>query len=293
MRSIRAALLGSMLLAMWPPFAAAEATAGPATHPLAQFLREMRAATPWLAPGATPVTFVLGNDLWQSGQRYQSGRDWLALTCRAGGCALEPAALEVKPEFWQGHYDAKPTFGQRLSFRKEAGPASEALAWFHTAKAHAWLKPGAVPTYYSPHQPLKQPPTRGTLEAMVGLPNRASAWLVPMLVTAETQRRLVPELRDQHSYYVLQLRAQGKRQLLEGQLGFCTGTFHPRKYLQWAGDLDRDGKADYLISFVDQDGPVHLYLSSAAKPGALVGLAGVYKAPPHGGECGEGQLWEE
>jgi hypothetical protein len=88
---------------------------------------------------------------------------------------------------------------------------------------------------------------------------------------------------------VLLLRSGERRQLLLGQLGLCTHTFRSKDYLLWAGDLDGDGKPDFLISFVDGDGPIHLYLSSTAKPKRLVGLAGIYNPPSAGVECDHGE----
>ena len=45
-------------------------------------------------------------------------------------------------------------------------------------------------------------------------------------------------------------------------------------HLVWAGDLDRDGKPDFLIRHTSDDsGDECLYLSSRAKPGQLVGEA--------------------
>lgn len=232
------------------------------------------------------VKFVFGNDVWQPRRQFKSDNDWLALACDAKGCLLEPASLSVKQESWQGHYDDKPTSGQLLSFRRSGGSGKPVVAWLRAAPGPEWLKPGNVVTYYSPQYPLKQPTGRGSLEVIVDLPSGESALLVPML------RLPPPGSRDEGRSYQLQLRAQGRRQMLLEKLGICTETFYPRRYLQWAGDLDRDGKPDFLVSFIDQDGPVHLYLSSAAKTGQVVGLAGAYISPPWGGECDGAGAWE-
>lgn len=251
-------------------------------NPIAQELQVIYSRHP---NAVESVKFVVGNDLWLPRQQFKAGRDWLALTCNAKGCALEPAALSMKQEFWQGHYDDKPTFGQRLSFKADGDPGSKVVAWFSTASAQSWLKPAAVTTYYSPQRPLRQPSGRGSLEAVIDLPKGEPALLVPLLATKAFLNRLQPEQRHDWPSVVLQLRAQNKLQLLQGTLGTCSGTFQPQQYLLWAGDLDRDGKPDYLISFVDADGPVHFYLSSVAKSDQLVGLAGVFYSPPFGGEC--------
>src|SRR2546428_1306785 len=162
-------------------------------HPMVEHMRAVsRAQPPHNVSTAGNVRFVLGNEVWQPRQQFKAGRDWLALACTAKGCALESATLSVNQEFWQGHYDDKPTFGQRLSFKRDGGTGRPVLAWFHIAAAPAWLKPGNVATYYSPQSPLKQAAGRGTLEVMIELPNGESAMLVPMLLTAETAKRLMP-----------------------------------------------------------------------------------------------------
>ena len=49
--------------------------------------------------------------------------------------------------------------------------------------------------------------------------------------------------------------------------------------LYWEGDIDRDGRPDFIISeFAEGEGSngYHLYLSRLAKPNELVGLAGVW-----------------
>ncbi len=81
----------------------------------------------------------------------------------------------------------------------------------------------------------------------------------------------------------MELRTPDRRQLLPDQLGSCSSTVD-NSYLLWAGDFDGDGRLDLLISFVD-DGPVDLFLSSAASGTQIVGLAGRFLPPPDPGEC--------
>src|SRR5690348_7942592 len=120
--------------------------------------------------GPDSVTFVVGNGIWQPGQDFKSGADWLALACTVSkGCTLEPAVLTVKQESCQGHYDNEPTQGQNLSFSAKAD-AHTVVAWFQTPSAAKWLKPGAVPTYYAPGYPSAAAPAdTGTLSARVAL----------------------------------------------------------------------------------------------------------------------------
>jgi hypothetical protein len=228
------------------------------------------------APNAGDVRFVVGNDLWQPGLQYRNGSQWLAMVCEHAGCALEPATLKTRSEQWQGHYDDQPTKGQQLNFQLSNTSRGEVVAWFLPNVARPWLKAGAIPTYaFGPRQDGP-----GTLEAEVHLPSGERALLVPLM------------LQDEHGtgQGFLQLRAGGQRQMLLGTLGDCGGKPDPARYLLWAGDLDKDGRADYLVSFVDADGPTHLYLSGDARRGQVVSVAGIYLAPPYGGEC-DGGPW--
>ncbi len=260
----------------------------PSTAWLKQHLQELR--TSWPQQGSTmagQVKFVFGNEVWQPGQQFSNGTNWLALSCTPQACELEPAVLQVKRESWQGHYDDSPTAGQQLRFKRTKLSAGKVVVWFQTVSTSVWLNPRAVPTYYSAASHPKQPNTPGTLETLIELPGGATATLVPMLLQQDLKQQVSDG--DSQASFLLQLRANGKRQFLLSELGNCSRAID-RRYLQWAGDLDGDGKPDYLISFIDADGPVHLYLSGQAKPGQLVGLAGLYISSPWGGEC-DGNGW--
>jgi len=224
-------------------------------------------------PASTSIQFVAGNNVWQPGQRYRNGADWLALTCTANACQLSPATLTVQTASWQGHYDEKPTAGQKLAFKPTTTLPGRVIAWLRMDAKQKWLAPGPVTTYASNVAPLKQPASEGTLEVAVDLPGGAQARFVPLLS------------REKNAFF-LQLRMPQKRQML-GELARCSHEV-TTNYFLWAGDLDHDGKPDYLVSFVDADGEIILYLSSIANPDELVGRAGLYNAPPHGGECDGG-----
>jgi hypothetical protein len=248
------------------------------------FAQEIRAIASNQAGDNAGVKFIIGNDLWLPGKKFKQGDDWLALSCDGTNCTLKKASLATKPEFWQGHYDEKPTYGNRLLFKTKGTESKQATAWFKIDTTFSWLKPGPVTSYYSQQQPV-QHSSNSALEAFIELPDSNSAQLVPLLVPKAYLKEIFQNQDISWPIAILQLREYNKRQLLPGQLGTCSGLFHPNRYLLWAGDLDRDTKPDYLISYVDEDGPVHLFLSSVAKQDQLVGLGGVYQAPPFGGEC--------
>lgn len=214
-------------------------------------------------PPRGPTQFVVGNDLWQPGHQYRNGDDWLALLCTATQCSFQPAALSVHAQTWQGHYDDQPTDGQQLAFTTANQGEAKVIGWFRRDAALTWLKSGPVTTYAA--KPVSGP---GTLETVIDVPGGEQARFVPMYD------------RDQHNV-LLQLRIGQRRQRL-GDIGTCSREVH-RDYLLWAGDLDGDGRADYLVSF--DDGPVILYLSSQAKTDQVAGMGGTYDPPPYGGEC--------
>lgn len=242
---------------------------------------------------STGIEFLLGGDQWQQGQRYRAGNDWLALVCQQSQCRFEPARLTVKKEQYHGHHDDEPTDGQKLTLRRQESGPGQALAWFRLDANQPWLTPGPVVTYaastiktleygrivYS-NARTKRPASEGTLELAVDLPDGSQATLVPLYDKANDNR---PNDDNPSGQFVLQLRVPGKRQLL-GAFARCPtsdGLEIDTGYLVWAGDLDGDGKPDYLINY--EQGK--LYLGKQAAPDEIVGVAGVSNAF-YGEECG-------
>ena len=219
------------------------------------------------------VEIVVGNHLWHPDRHYHSSANWLALSCTNTGCSLEPAKLSVRSQQWQGHYDDVPTRGQKLDFRKVKSGTGKVIAWFRHARKVTWLVPGTITTYGSIVTRFRRPSSEGTLELALDIPNGGEA-------------RLVPLLNRKESKFLLQLRENDRRQTL-GELGGCTHDVS-LTYLLWAGDLDSDGRPDYLVSVDEQ---FVLYLSSKAKGDALVGVGGSYSVS-FDGEC-DGSGWIE
>ena len=229
------------------------------------------------------VGFVFGNDIWRAGNAFANGNSWLALVCGEESCSFEPASLQAIDEEWQDHYDENvKTAGQRLTFKLDGVSRGKVIAWFDTAGAPKWLSFGALSSYYT-GEGANSGSGDGTLEINIDLPGGGTTKLVPMLLKVEQAAMPSNHAPEHQDSFLLQLRAEGKRQLLTGELAKCSHRVD-RGYLLWAGDMDKDGKADYLVNYHEPDG-VRLYLSGLRKAGQLVGLAGVDSSGD--GECDE------
>lgn len=215
------------------------------------------------------------------GREYKAGSGWWALAC-PGRCELYPLSLGIKP---QRHpvYDGDPVPGQLLSFTPPP-PVGEVLVLFKPVRLKTELKlqPGPVATYYPgliPH--LRRPATPGTMEGEVGLPKGQQARLVPTLLLPENTGQPRWELEAQ-TPLALELHFDGRRQML-GTFNFGiegVKALKPSDYLIWAGDLDGDGKPDFLINFDFQGTDQALFLSSLAQGDELVGEAGRFQYFP-------------
>lgn len=229
------------------------------------------------------VTFVYGNDVWQPGWAINDSHNWLALACSERGCSLEPARLKVTAASWQGRHDSHATSGQKLSFQVRGKSAAKPSLWFKTDAKLPWLKAGRVPAYYSAKFSLPKQNNVDTFEINFKNASGDQESLVPVLI-APTDRPAAA-IRDERQDAYLQLRARGKRQLIDEPIAACSQQLS-REYLQWAGDLDGDGKTDYILNFLDGTaGSIKVYLSSGAANDALVGLAGVGLIAPLDSEC--------
>ncbi|RBH55815.1 MULTISPECIES: hypothetical protein [Pseudomonas] len=205
------------------------------------------------------LVMVVGNDVTTS-DPVVAGSDWLSFQCDGSGCSLLPAQVSVSDV--PNNRDSMEMVLQRLHFSNTGSDSPPVVeAWFRRDKAHAWLKPGPVLTFAS---------VEGPVAAVVNLSTESFE-----TVAAGRTITLMPLLDRDRKRIRLQLREPGVRQMLD-DVSECLAS--PPSYLRWAGDLDGDGRPDYLIDYPRGADKTHavLYLSSLAGPQQLVGSAAVF-----------------
>lgn len=197
---------------------------------------------------------------------YKNGETWQALVC-GNECSLQPVVLNVRSEILLKYFKDTVT-GQRLSIAKP--PAGELIVLFQGLPPTAAVK---SPTTLLHRGMAKYPASGGRGSLEIGFPSFGSEKL-----------RIVPRLTQDNRTVRVYLESDRQRQRL-GELGIPEMNAGPsdiakgRSLLLWAGDLDSDGKLDLVMSFeswVGNDSSVVLFLSSIAKSGDFVGIAGSY-----------------
>lgn len=225
------------------------------------------------------------------GKSFRAGGGWWGLICDTT-CRLSQMRMEVMPAT-HPVYDSDPTPSQILSWSplprslvqasRSGWDQPKLLAMFKPVRSLQGLAltEGPVKTWL--HQAMAHYPAGGrlgTMEVAIPMAPNSSALLVPRLRRAQTDPAPDAEASAQVDTLALELRINGRRQLLghfdtsgiEG-LGPVTST----SYLMWAGDLDGDGKLDLLIDFLASNGrQVELFLSTLAKGEDFVGSAGSF-----------------
>jgi hypothetical protein len=240
------------------------------------------------------------------GAGYLAGSGWWALSCdaaadaKAAACRLTPTSLSVSRST-HPVYDGDPVPSQllywsplprALSFDGENTTGKTRLLFlFKPLRSLAAMKLSAGPVTTYLHNNLKdypKPPTPGTLEVRIPMGAGQFADIVPRTLPAGTREvQLTPAQDVGYPFDFLELRIGPKRQRISGMWTGCSNSaLRPATdYLWWAGDLDGDGKLDFVLS---RDGGGHLvmYLSSQAKTGELVGEAGSFQySNPAQSEC--------
>lgn len=215
------------------------------------------------------IELMPADGTWLPGAWYRSGGGWLGLACQGARCRLVPARLSVRAEARKS--DDGPQPGQRLRFSTESRQQGQVLAWMRRQRGVTWQAPGEVSTMAAVTQGFERPDTPGALEIRLMHPKQGEMRLVPMFDQA-------------HGEYELQLRTRTQRQTLDVWQS-CSPDVAP-DYLLWAGDVDRDGQADFLIRGLADPGRTVLFLSSRAQADELVGFAGHHVHGEGPQECG-------
>lgn len=221
-----------------------------------------------------------------AGREYRSGSGWWALRCKEA-CDLVPLNLTVTSKDHE-RYDDTPMQGQLLQFAPQL-PADGVIAVFKPFRApldKLQLKQGPV-TSWVPGRTCK--PKAGVRH--IGGQVMGGELLLPggeKLVFAPRPKSL-EEKAGEEGIIELELRTGGKRQWLANfgfDINWGEGSrWEPANYVRWVGDLDNDGKPDFIIETDANYSNLTLYLSSLAGPGEIVGMAGSfsYFAPNQAG----------
>lgn len=231
------------------------------------------------------------------GGNYRSGKGWWALVCdkeaKTGtgkaGCSLHTTQLSVT-RGKHAVYDSEPVDSQMLYWSplpagfdrvpeaNDERPLMVALFKPVGKVVKLNLHEGPITTYV--HQGMNDFPStqrQGTLEVRLPMPDGQYADIVPRIRISTKGTGDEP---PQMEIATLELRFGKLRQQLPGfaYSGIDAGYQIPTRkdYLLWAGDLDGDGKPDLMLSHGDPGMDISLYLSSLAKEGELVGLAGQF-----------------
>ncbi len=241
------------------------------------------------------------------GTGYRAGTGWWALSCdraedaATAACRLTPTVLSISKGV-HPVYDGDPVPSQLLHWsplpeplafdqNNEAEQARLMLVFKPLRKLAAMkLAPGPVTTYlHANMRSYPKPPTPGTLEVRIPLGDGQFADIVPRVLSLDAKRVAQTDATGDAGYAIdfLELRIGAKRQRISAQWSGCSSATlrRPLDYLWWAGDLDGDGKLDFILS---RDGAAHLvlYLSSQAQDNALVGEAASFSySNPAQGEC--------
>jgi hypothetical protein len=225
-----------------------------------------------------------------AGREYRSGAGWWALRCNEG-CELIPLSLTVASKD-HAQYDDKPMPGQVLQFAPKL--ATEGVI--------AVFKPFRAPLdkLKLAAGPVKSWGLGGACKPKTGIRHEGGHIMGGELALAGGEKLLfVPRLEQLAKGAVaeegaarqveLEVRWGGKRQWV-GNFSFDItwgegSTVEPSQYVRWVGDLDNDGKPDFIIDTDSQGTQLTLYLSSLAGPGEIVGMAGSfhYFAPDQAG----------
>jgi hypothetical protein len=276
MNTLRTFLLAACVLQAAPPAVAAPAPTAAGSLPID--------VLPWADPASGPTAHD-SVDLVGRGRR--AGRGWWALACEQT-CRLQPLALaQVEAVTIPLQYSGE-TPGQRLRFAP--APPRGTLLLFHPLRpvlARHPLKAGPVPSGYPVGRSPAVRAADDSPDATAALVNADDdqPWRLAPTLLRPAARPGEPAPSDDSSQWPISLDLNvGRHHQSLGLIGSC-GDLGWRRWLLWAGDLDGDGRPDFVVQLdLSLGNEVVLYLSSLARRGEWVGEAG-HSNLEREGEC--------
>lgn len=232
-------------------------------------LLSLLVSAPSMAEG--PVTSVLPLVVTNPAFQYEVGTFpdksiWQSLECDKFACEVRTAKVKVDKYGVEHLGDAKAPV---ISLK----PRLEAYALFPKST----FKLGKVETWYKAHTPnLESYVVRG--ESPFKKLDGKQMWKVPggRHQTSLMGTHVVEKYPDGDGYSVnYELRSGSKRQTLFSIKEEAPDSLETLPIVHWAGDLDRDGKVDLILSIpsLNCGYDARLYLSSKAGPNEIVKLA--------------------
>lgn len=192
-----------------------------------------------------------------AGTNHGSPGPWLSLECAGSECRIEERAIRATPITVEPH-DGDPVPGQRIEVVAPVAP-------LFVLRGVAGVRVGKVTTYYHAAPPAIPPPPGpfGSRSIRVATP-MGPVDIVPMKGKGGVRIRL---FQGKESQVLGTIPEDG----IVGTAGIAKGA----GLLRWAGDMDGDGRPDFLMSLNDRVGErsqYTLFLSGKAKKGTLVGV---------------------
>jgi hypothetical protein len=210
-------------------------------HRLLSFLSAVLLALPLSAGQILDLGAFHGSEV-----PARDGDNWLGLFCHEDVCSVAPARVRVEPFRDMSDKEHEAT-GRSVSI---AGPSDELVCLFKNVPG---VEAGAVLTV----------PERDIVD------DREHAKLTFDGIAYEL-RRSMPETFAKPAR--LLLRGEGEFQTIATEAKLDEGG--PVWCIQWAGDLDHDGRLDFILSCdVFNSRGLQLFLSGTAREGELVRMA--------------------
>lgn len=207
-----------------------------------------------VAPPPVPLMVMEAGRQFAHGSFPRSPEPWLGLFCEAQACELRKTPVLVSDG------SAVDILEQTVKL-DVLGVNGSAVALFPQVGLHVRLQPGPVPTWYrAVPDEIENAQTRAL--------NRLGKWTLPGGAQPMTLTWVkTPEGKQRYHLALGATKQYLFQQDLEGKYG---GDTTPR--VDWVGDLDGDGRTDFLVTLPDDNCGVdeRLYLSGSAEPGKLV-----------------------